>query len=77
MNIFLIIFIHVQCTYIVISTAQTDLGLRSRTFSLKINKWPTFSEVTQEWQCLMIVFIQFIRSFMCDDINKSCILLSG
>ena len=26
-----------QHNYIVISTAQTDLGLRSRTFSLKIN----------------------------------------
>ena len=23
-------------------TAQTDLGLRSRTFSLKVNKLPTF-----------------------------------
>ena len=30
-------FIHVQSTYIVISTAQTNLGLSSRTFSLKIN----------------------------------------
>ena len=30
--------------YIVISTAQTDLGLRSRTFCLKINKLPTFSK---------------------------------
>ena len=38
-------------------TAQTDLGLRSRTFSLKINKLPTFSEITQAWQCLKIVFI--------------------
>ena len=35
---------------------QTDLGLRSRTFSLKINKLPTFSEITQAWQCLKIVF---------------------
>ena len=35
----------------VISTAQTDLGLRSRTFSLKINKLPTFSEINQGWQC--------------------------
>ena len=32
---------------IVISTVQTGLGLRSRTFSLKINKLPTFSEITQ------------------------------
>ena len=28
--------------------AQTDLGLRSRTFSLKI-KLPTFSEITQRF----------------------------
>ena len=42
----------------VISTAKTDLGLRSRTFSLKINKLPTFSEITQAWQCLKIVFIR-------------------
>ena len=26
---------------------QTDLGLRSRTFSLKINMLPTFSEILQ------------------------------
>ena len=44
-------------TYIVISTAQTHLGLRSRTFSLKINKLPTFCEINQGWQCLKIVFI--------------------
>ena len=31
----------------VISTTQTDLGLRSRTFSQKINKLPTFSEITR------------------------------
>ena len=31
----------------VISTAQADLGLRFRTFSLKINKLPTFSEIIQ------------------------------
>ena len=37
---------------------QTELGLRSRTFSLKINKLPTFSEITQAWQCLKIVFIR-------------------
>ena len=36
---------------------QTDLGLRARTFSLKINKLPTFSEINQGWQCLKIVFI--------------------
>ena len=29
--------IHFQSTYIVTSTAQTDLGLRYRTFSQKIN----------------------------------------
>ena len=34
--------------------AQTDLGLRSRTFSLKINKLHTFSEITQ--------FIEFIEN---------------
>ena len=38
-----------QGTYIVISTVQTDLGLISRTFSLKINKSPTFSEINQGW----------------------------
>ena len=32
---------------IVISTVQTDLGLRSRIFSLKINKLPTLYEITQ------------------------------
>ena len=45
---------YVQLIYIVISSAQTDLGLRSRTFSLKINKFPTFTEITQAWQ---IVFL--------------------
>ena len=45
----------VNITYIVISNAQTDLGLRSRTFCLKINKLPIFSEITQSWQCLKIV----------------------
>ena len=39
---------------IVISTAQTDLSLISRTFSLKINKLPTFSEISQGGQCLTI-----------------------
>ena len=47
----------VQRTYIVISTAQTDLGLISITFSLKINKFSTFSEINQGCQCLKIVFI--------------------
>ena len=55
MNIYF--YLHVQRTYFVISTAQTDIGLISRTFSLKINKLPTFSEITQAWQCLKIVFI--------------------
>ena len=45
-----------RVTYTVISTAQTDLSLR--TFSLKINKLPTFSEITQAWKCLKIAFIQ-------------------
>ena len=35
---------------IVISIAQSDLGLISRTFSLNINKFPTFCETTQVWQ---------------------------
>ena len=43
--------------YIVISTVQTDLGLRSITFSLEINKLPKFSEINQGWHCLMIVFL--------------------
>ena len=43
----------VQGTYIVIWTAQTDLGLISRTFS------PSFSEISQGWQGLKIVFIWF------------------
>ena len=47
----------VQSTYIVISTTQTDLGLKSRTFSLKIYMLPTFPEINQGWQCLKIVFI--------------------
>ena len=37
----------VLSTYIAISTAQTDLGLRSIAFSLKTNKLPIFSEITQ------------------------------
>ena len=43
---------------LVTSTAQTDLGLRYRTFSLKKNWLITFSEITQAWQCLKIVFIR-------------------
>ena len=39
------------------STVQTDLGLRSRTFSLKINKLPKFADINQGWQCLKIAFI--------------------
>ena len=57
MNTFSIYILHVQSTYIVVSTAQTNLGLRSRTFSLKINQLITFSEITQAWQCLKIVLI--------------------
>ena len=51
MNIF---FLHLYISsqvYIVISTAQTDLVLRSRTLI-------TFSEITQAWQCLNIMFIR-------------------
>ena len=36
-----------------------QIGLRPRTFSLKINMLPTFSEITQAWQCLKLVFILF------------------
>ena len=56
MNIFSV-YIY-ELTYIVVSTAQTDLGLRPGTFSLKINNCPTFSKITQAWQCLKIVFIR-------------------
>ena len=38
---------HLDCT-------DTDLGLISRTFSLKINKFPSFSELSQGSQCLKI-----------------------
>ena len=55
---FLFTFIYVQSTYIAISTAQTDLGLRSRIFSLNLIRVITFSEITQAWQCLKIVFIR-------------------
>ena len=55
-HLFYLHLIHVHLTYIVISTARTDLGLRTRT--LKINNLPTFSEINQAWQCLKIVFIR-------------------
>ena len=35
----------------VISTAQTDLGLRPTTISLELSKLSTYSEITQVWQC--------------------------
>ena len=51
--------------------AQTDLGLRSRTFSLKIYKLPTFSEINQvgnvQKLCLyghIISHIEFQRHIM-------------
>ena len=49
MNIFSIYIYACPLNIIVISTAQTDLGLRSRIFSLKINKLPSayISEITQ------------------------------
>ena len=55
---YLHIYMSNQHTCIVTSTAQTDLGLRYRAFSQKINWLITFSEITQEWQCLKIVFIR-------------------
>ena len=58
MNIFSIYNYTYRVNIIVISTAQTDLGLRSWTFPLKINKLPTFSEITEAWQCLNSVFIR-------------------
>ena len=48
---------------VVSSTAQTNLDLRCRTFSLKINKFSSFSEITQAWQCLKIVFIRSHTEF--------------
>ena len=47
--------------YFVIPVAQSDLGLRSRFFSLKINKLPTFSEITQAGQCLKISCVFTVR----------------
>ena len=46
--------VNIHCHF----NCKNDLGLRSRTFSLKIKKLPRFSEITQAWQCLKIVFIQ-------------------
>ena len=37
--------------------AQTDLGLISRTFSLKNNNLPAFSEIIQVSQWVKMVFI--------------------
>ena len=34
---------------VLFSTAQTDLDLRYRTFYVKINELPAFSEITQVW----------------------------
>ena len=56
MNIFSI-YIYANPVNMHIWTAQTDLGLISRTFFLKIYKFPSFSEINQGWQCLKIVFI--------------------
>ena len=42
----------------VISTAQTDLSLRPRTFSPKNNELPTFSEITKACPSLKMVFIR-------------------
>ena len=42
----------------IILTIQTDtISHTNRTFSLKINKLSTFSEITQVLQCLKIAFI--------------------
>ena len=49
--------IHFQSTYIVISTAHTDLGLRCITFSLNINKLPIFSEITQAYHNIVIKIV--------------------
>ena len=48
---------HLSYLHLYMSSEHTlsDLGLRSRTFSLKIYKLPTFSEITQASQCLKIV----------------------
>ena len=54
MNIF---FIYMYENTFAISTAQTDTGSRSRTFSLKKNELLTFCEITQMWHYLKSVFI--------------------
>ena len=46
MNIFPFTFMHVQSTYIVTSTAQTDLHMKYRTSSQKFNYLITYSEIT-------------------------------
>ena len=33
----------------IVKKHEKNTGLRSRTFSLKINKLPTFSEINQGW----------------------------
>ena len=58
MNIFSIYIFTSPVNIHLISTAQTDYGLRFRTFSLKINNLPTFSVITQAWQYLKVMFIQ-------------------
>ena len=56
MNIFSIYIYESPVNIHVIWTAQTDLGLISRTFSLKTNKFPTFSEINQRFKdCVYIV----------------------
>ena len=61
-NIYLILVyqcpVTIQC---IISAAQTDISLRYKTFHLKINKLPTFSEITQVWQ-YMYLKLMFIWS---------------
>ena len=42
MNIFSITYMYIRAQCIVISTAQTDFSLRSRTFSININWFITF-----------------------------------
>ena len=42
---------------LVISTAQADIGLKSRNFSLKINKLSTYSEITHVWQKPLKLFL--------------------
>ena len=46
-----------SCPVKIISTAQTDLSLRYRTFSEKINKLPTVSKIIQVRQYFKIVFM--------------------